>query len=104
MAHGTRAEHRRVIETIRRAAATRPIAILADLAGPKLRLAQAVRGARGDVVAIALPPAVRAGDPVLLADGVMHLEVVDPAHARVIVGGDVPAGKGLNLPSSRLDM
>jgi pyruvate kinase len=55
-------------------------------------------------VALALPPTVQAGDPVLLADGLMQLEVVDPGRARVIVGGDVPAGKGINLPASRLDL
>jgi pyruvate kinase len=41
---------------------------------------------------------------VLVADGIMQLEVVDPGHARVIVGGDVPAGKGVNLPGSRLHL
>ena len=85
-------------------AAGRPVAILQDLGGPKLRLAAPVRGAPGDVVPLALPATVRPGDPVLLADGLMQLEVVDPAHARVIVGGDIPAGKGINLPSSRLDL
>src|SRR5581483_195136 len=44
------------------------------------------------------------GDPVLLADGLMQLEVIDASHARVIVGGDIPPGKGINLPSSRLDL
>jgi pyruvate kinase len=102
--HGTRDEHARVIAAIRAAAAAQPIAILADLAGPKLRLEQPVRGAPGDVVAITLPPTVCPGDPVLLADGMMQLEVVDPRSARVVVGGAVAAGKGLNLPSSRLDM
>ncbi len=40
----------------------------------------------------------------LLADGLMQLEVVDAGHARIVVGGDIPAGKGINLPSSRLDI
>jgi pyruvate kinase len=104
LAHGSHDEHARVIAAIRRDAGTRPIAILVDLAGPKLRLTAPVRGAPGDVVAVPLPPTVRSGDPVLLADGLMQLEVIDPGRARVVVGGDVPAGKGLNLPSSRLDM
>jgi pyruvate kinase len=103
-AHGTQAEHGRVIDAVRRLAAGRPVAVLQDLGGPKLRTDRPVRGAPGDVVPLALPPTVRAGDPVLLADGVMQLEVVDPAHARVVVGGDIPAGKGINLPSSRLDL
>ena len=55
-------------------------------------------------MAIPLPATVRRGDPVLLADGLMQLEVVDAGHARVVVGGDIPAGKGINLPSSRLDI
>ena len=103
-AHGTHAEHAATIDAVRRAAADRPVAIVADLAGPKLRLDQPVRGAPGDVVAIGLPPTVVRGDPVLLADGLMQLEVIDASHARVIVGGDIPPGKGINLPSSRLDL
>jgi pyruvate kinase len=102
--HGSHAEHAARIAAIRRLAGGRPIAILADLAGPKLRLAHPVRGAPGDVVELALPETVAAGDPVLLADGVMQLEVVDPRHARVVVGGEVAAGKGMNLPSTCLDM
>src|SRR5689334_13555900 len=103
-AHGTQAEHGRVIDAVRRLAAGRPVAIVQDLGGPKLRTERPVRGAPGDVVPLALPSTVRAGDPVLLADGLMQLEVVDPDRARVVVGGDIPAGKGINLPSSRLDI
>jgi pyruvate kinase len=75
--HGTHAEHAATIAAVRRGAGARPVAILQDLGGPKLRLREAVRGKPGDVVAIALPSTVRAGDPVLLADGLMQLEVVD---------------------------
>jgi len=103
-AHGTPAEHGARVERIRRLAGPRPVAILLDLAGPKLRLAHRVAGAPGEVVPLRLPETVRRGDPVLLADGLMQLEVVDAEHARVVVGGDIPAGKGINLPSSRLDL
>jgi len=34
----------------------------------------------------------------------MHLEVVDGKAQPVIVGGDIPVGKGINLPSSDLDI
>jgi pyruvate kinase len=34
----------------------------------------------------------------------MQLEVVSAQRSRVVVGGEIPAGKGINLPSSRLDM
>jgi pyruvate kinase len=102
--HGTQAEHGETIRIIRRVAGDRNVAILQDLGGPKLRLKHPVRGKPGDVVAIALPSTVRPGDPVLLADGVMQLEVVDTTRARVVVGGDIPPGKGINLPSTHLDI
>jgi pyruvate kinase len=104
LSHGTRDEHAGRIAAIRRTAGTRPTAILLDLAGPKLRLTHPVRGRPGDVVELALPTTVRPGDPVLLADGVMQLEVIDAGHSRVIVGGDIPERKGVNLPASRLDL
>jgi pyruvate kinase len=103
-AHGTQAEHRQVIEWIRSIAGGRPVAVMQDLAGPKLRLPHGVAGKPGEVVAIDLPPTVRPGDPVLLADGLMQLEVIDAQRSRVVVGGDIPPGKGINLPSSRLDL
>jgi pyruvate kinase len=49
--HGTHAEHGATIARIRRAAGDRAIAILQDLAGPKLRTTAPVGGAPGDVVA-----------------------------------------------------
>ena len=101
--HGTREEHGAQVAAIRRVAAGRPVAIVQDLAGPKLRLDRPVKGQPGDVVELNLPASVRPGDPVLLADGLMQLEVVSPGRARVVVGGELPAGKGINLPSSRLD-
>jgi pyruvate kinase len=102
--HGTQPEHAETIATIRRVARDRHTAILQDLGGPKLRLQTPVRGKPGDIVDVALPSSVRAGEPVLLADGIMQLEVMDASHARVIVGGDIPAGKGINLPSSHVDV
>jgi pyruvate kinase len=102
--HGTQDEHGQRIAAIRRVAEGRPVAIVQDLSGPKLRLDRPVRGQPGDVVPLRLPASVRPGDPVLLADGLMQLEVIDAGHARVVVGGDIPAGKGINLPSSRLDV
>jgi pyruvate kinase len=102
--HGTHAEHGERIRAIRKLAGGRPIAILQDLCGPKLRLTKPVRGGPGEVVELELPPTVRKGDPVLLADGLMQLEVVDARRSRVVTGGEIPAGKGINLPSSQLDI
>lgn len=102
--HGTHESHGELIQGIRRISGDRPIAILQDLCGPKLRLTKPVRGRPGEIVEIDLPPSVKKGDPVLLADGIMHLEVVDAKRSRVVVGGNIPAGKGINLPSSDLDI
>jgi len=101
--HGTREEHAALVAAIRRVARGRPVAIVQDLAGPKLRLDRPVRGQPGDVVELNLPASVRPGDPVLLADGLKQLEVGRPGRARGGGGGELPAGKGINLPSSRLD-
>jgi pyruvate kinase len=102
--HGSHEEHGRRIAAVRRVARGRPVAVLQDLGGPKLRLDRRVAGKPGDVVEIALPASVRAGDPVLLADGLMQLEVIDAGRCRVVTGGDIPPGKGINLPSSRLEI
>ena len=102
--HGTHESHARLLSSVRAAAGDRPVAVLQDLGGPKLRLDRPVAGKAGEVVDLALPESVRPGDPVLLADGLMHLEVIDASRCRVIVGGDIPAGKGINLPSSPLDV
>jgi pyruvate kinase len=102
--HGSHQMHGDLIKGIRHISDGRPIAILQDLCGPKLRLTKPVKGKPGDVVEVDLPASVKKGDPVLLADGIMQLEVVDSKRSRVIVGGDIPVGKGINLPSSDLDI
>ncbi|HEV7731257.1 MAG TPA: pyruvate kinase [Candidatus Binatia bacterium] len=104
LSHGTHAEHARRIALVRRLAGARPVAVLVDLGGPKLRTDRRIVGKPGDVVELPLPSTVRAGDPVLLADGMMQLEVVSAERSRILVGGDIAVGKGINLPSSRLDM
>ncbi|MBI2900503.1 MAG: pyruvate kinase [Planctomycetes bacterium] len=102
--HGTHEDHGAAIGRIRRLAGDRPVAILQDLCGPKFRLDRPLRARAGEIVEIPLPGGVRPGDPVLLADGTVHLEVVDGMRCRVVIGGDLPAGKGINFPSSRLDV
>src|SRR2546430_15594581 len=52
-----------------------------------------------------LPRTVGKGDTIYLADGSIRLEVLrttrDEVEARVLVGGDLISGKGLNLPKLR---
>ncbi len=125
--HGTHDEHREVYDRIRAAEARvgRPVAIMQDLQGPKIRLGkidgavalvegeEIVLSARGDFVGgpTRLPTTypqlardVRPGETILLADGRFELEAVevkgDEVRARVVVGGEVTSNKGINLPSS----
>lgn len=126
-AHGSPGEHRGRIERLRHAMRdlARPVAILADLPGPKLRvrLAQPLLlepgqtttlGATPDAVAdirLTEPEVARDMHPkqrVLLDDGRLQLRVIETAADRVLaeveVGGTLLPGKGLNLPDTRLSI
>jgi len=123
LSHGTQDDHAHTAQLVREAeaAAGRPIALIADLQGPKLRVGDLegdVELADGDSVVIAgedaaqgddLPvsPAVlgsvlKPGNDVLIDDGLVRLRVeqVERGRARchVVVGGVVKAHKGVNLP------
>jgi pyruvate kinase len=129
MAHGERAEHQRAVDDIRAAARDlgRPVAILVDLAGPKIRLGQLLqdpmecpegaefRFIRGDdprsphELTSTYPQLVDeldAGDRVLLADGAVAMRVVsksaDAAACRVDAAGEIRSRKGINLPGVKL--
>ena len=121
--HGSREQHAEWARAVRAVEADlgRPIALIADLQGPKLRvgeLEQPVTLARGeDVMVIGaevasdgeLPvsPAVigevlQPGHEVLIDDGLVKLRVDDVESGRascsVVTGGVVRAHKGVNLP------
>jgi pyruvate kinase len=123
MSHGTREEHAALAATIRDAqsALGRPVALIADLQGPKLRigeLPQTVELERGEEIVIAGEDAVRDGElpispsvlgsvlqpgnDVLIDDGLVRLRVEaverGRARCRVVVGGPVAEHKGVNLP------
>jgi len=100
---------------VKRARAHRPdIAILADLAGPKLRLGEladtpikegdtVVLGAGGLAVGDpTLFDRVRVGDPIFVADGTIDLVSTEVRSDRVVcrvrVGGTLRSRKGINLP------
>jgi pyruvate kinase len=128
--HGTHEEHLSVIRSVREIAARlhRPIALLQDLAGPKIRTGSVAGGrvelVRGARVAIAtdtsvegtaelisttyeaLPRDVRPGDPVLLDDGDLELRVLGVSAGRVecevVDGGPLRSHKGMNLPGVAL--
>ena len=123
LSHGTQDDHARTAELVRNAEkdAGRPIALIADLQGPKLRIGELTDDVElpdGDTVVIAgedvaqgddipVAPAVlgsvlRPGNDILIDDGHVRLRVesVDRGRARcaVIVGGTVRTHKGVNLP------
>jgi pyruvate kinase len=129
--HGTHAGHLAVLREIRRLAREigRPVAILQDLAGPKIRVGDIAGGAitlkpgalftlttkkiagddrRVSVSYPRLPEEVRPGDPLLLGDGALELVVVKRAAGeivcRVVVGGSLGSRKGINLPSRSLSV
>ncbi len=116
--HGTHDEHAVVIERIRAISARLgcSIAILQDLQGPKIRPVRLVDGAdvtittrqvAGDAQTISttytpLPEDVKAGDCILLDDGLMELRVLGcggtDVQCQVVHGGMLKEHKGINLP------
>jgi pyruvate kinase len=128
--HGTHAEHAEVIDSIRRLSKkhNRPVAILQDLGGIKLRLGQLdepVQLNSGDIVAMSpdshssepnvLPfpqpdvfPNLCEGKQVFIADGSVLLEVIEATptrvYLRVLTSGVVSSYKGVNLPEVAIDV
>jgi len=128
--HGTPASRAASADAVRRAAADggRPIPILADLAGPKIRLGELATGsveleagrsfvlrtnggsAAGDAAGVsvtyrALGRDVRPGDRILLADGAAELRVVEVGRdvtTEVTRGGPIRSRAGVSIPSQRL--
>jgi pyruvate kinase len=123
LSHGTHEEHSRNAWLVREIAADlgRPVALIADLQGPKLRIGElaepVVLPTGGEVVVCAselatdgeLPvaPAVigdvlQPGHDVLIDDGQVRLRVDEVSGGRarcaVVVGGTVGSHKGVNLP------
>jgi pyruvate kinase len=121
--HGTHEDHARWAAHVREVAEEvgRPIAVIADLQGPKVRigeLAEPVTLDRGDEVVVAAeesandgelpvsPTAVgevlQRGHDILIDDGLIRLKVesVERGRARctVVIGGVVAAHKGVNVP------
>jgi pyruvate kinase len=126
--HGTHAEHAHVVRRLREGEErwNRPIAILQDLQGPKVRLGTFGAGGGGRVdlepgaafSLVAQPivgtaeratlshpeyfEAVRPGDLIWMDDGMIQLRVEervsDAVHCRVVVGGRISDHKGVSLP------
>jgi pyruvate kinase len=121
--HGTQETHARAIALVRQLAAERkrPVAILGDLQGPRIRIGTLdtpVTVAPGDEVILCdedtctrpdLPVTytdiardVKVGDRVLIDDGLIELVVLDIRSQRVVTrvlhGGAIGSHKGMNFP------
>ena len=130
MSHGTVEEHSATLEKARAAAANlkKPLAILVDLSGPKIRTRTLKNGSPVELKAGAeftittrevegtehevstnydgLPEAVEPGTRILLDDGAIELvvesETATDIKCRVVVGGWLNERKGINLPNTSL--
>lgn len=127
--HGSHKEYRKTIALVREAAASlgRPLAIMADLQGPKIRVGELpgkgidlVRGrtislspkqsAAEDTIPVsyrALHEIVESGDRILMDDGKIILKVVSnngggAVACRVVKGGFLKSRKGINLPGKSI--
>ncbi len=129
--HGTREGHAEVINRLRKAAGDldRPITIIQDLSGPKIRTGEMkdgqvklVEGAElritskdilgtEEIISVSYPQlaeSVHKGGSILLDDGRLELEVIkieeDQILTKVLVGGILKAHKGVNLPGAELEL
>ena len=128
--HGTHEEHARNMALLRAASGKheKPLAILADLQGPKIRTGALAGGGpvllrsgqrfvittakvlgdstRVNTTFTALPREVHRGDRILLSDGLIELRVENVRDPQVICevvnGGALGEHKGINLPGIKL--
>ncbi|HCP01398.1 MAG TPA: pyruvate kinase, partial [Rhodospirillaceae bacterium] len=124
MSHGTHDDVRAMHGRIRAVEAEvgRPICVLVDLQGPKLRVGKVAEGTileegapfrlelkhgSGDASGAELPhkeifEAIEPGADLLIDDGKIRLEVLvagkDFADTKVVVGGPLSSNKGVNVP------
>ena len=123
--HGDQSIHAETYETVRQVASDLcvPVAIFADLQGPKIRLGTFSDGPHllehGDIFTITtrdvvgtrdictttfkeLPQDVAVGDQLLIDDGKIQLQAVEVNETevvtKVVIGGLVSNNKGINLP------
>lgn len=129
--HGTYEQHRQNLCAIRESENLwdKPIAVIQDLCGPKIRTGPMVGGSIGLRVGAKITiqakaitgsterfstimPSIlgdlRPGDPVLLDDGLLELRVItansEEAQCEVVCGGTLKSSKGINLPSTDLSL
>ena len=131
LAHGAPDEIAGWVGLIRKASQTagEPVAVMADLSGPRIRLGEVSPGSlliEGNRLTLDASPspggsdrasishfadvvkAVRPGHRLLIADGTLQLDAEEVTSerivTRVVVGGPLGSNKGVNFPDSSLSM
>ncbi len=131
LSHGTHEGHKKLIRNIRMAAkrAGEPVAILADLQGPKIRLGnvpeEGVVVKKGETITLStrarsyndgvfpvtysgLHKDVKKGHRILIDDGLLELKVTQVKganiKAKVVNGGKITSHKGMNFPDTTLSL
>jgi pyruvate kinase len=130
--HGTHESHQKLFDRVRKASEKlgRPVAVLQDLCGPKLRVGNIPGGklklADGDSIILTpdkteegtagklsvqyptIAEDVVPGSHILLADGIIQLEVRSvtgkEVGCRVIAGGILRSRQGMNLPEVKISL
>ena len=129
LSHGDHETHAATIKTVRALEKefNRPIAVLCDLQGPKLRVGSFAGGqaiiphghrftldrdpAPGDATRVCLPhpelfEVLEAGQRLLINDGKIRLRVVEATKSRIVctaeVGGVISDRKGVNVPDAEV--
>ncbi|MDA8418896.1 MAG: pyruvate kinase, partial [Desulfobacteraceae bacterium] len=129
--HGTYEDHEAALRMVRHAEEEwmRPVAVLMDLCGPKIRTGMMKDGGvpltrdatvviqveeiegtseRFSTISPEILADLREGDPILLDDGLLELKVEVPGErqvvCRVVVGGVLKSHKGINLPGTPLSL
>ncbi len=129
--HGDFAEHQARVDNLRNIIknTNSPVAIMQDLAGPKIRIGMFEKGStilkEGEIFTLttedilgddkrvsinypAFAREIKVGDPVLLHDGKKKLEVLEikgsEVICKIIIGGEIKDKRGVNLPGSDLSV
>jgi len=128
--HGTHEDHAKLIQSLRLLSleTREPVAILQDLQGPKVRVGilpkEGVKLTAREKIVLSTDPAaklpkipvgyqklhedVKAGDKLLLDDGLMDVRVVEvkgrDVVCEVVTGGILTSHKGINAPTATLSI
>lgn len=129
LSHGSGSQHLQNIQNIRRISEEvgKKIAVMFDLSGPKIRIGEIAAGEvllkegaefilttqpiAGDDKRVSVnyenfPQDVSPGDTIFLNDGLLELQVMETSDkdvkCKILVGGKLSSGKGVNLPDTTI--